>query len=367
MMNFSLPTTIHLGKNCILQNSKAFCSCGKKALIVTGRSSAKLNGAQRDVEEALKRENITYALYDQITSNPSIDQVREAAIFARRENTDFVIGIGGGSPIDAAKAIAILATNNLTDMELFLGPYVEKFLTVVAIPTTAGTGSEVTPFSVLNDSKTQSKKSIANSEIFPKLAFLDAKYTLKLPLSITVNTAIDALSHALEGYLSVKATPLSNLFAEKSLAVLGACLPQLLKENTIIVREQLLYASMLAGVVIAHTGTTAVHAMGYSLTYFKNIDHGRANGLLLVEYLKLIHTKHLGEIVNVLSLLQLKSLDEFSVLMDALLGERDKITAAEAVFFSKKALTASNINNSLIDLAEKDVLAILKKSLFVIE
>ncbi|VBB07279.1 alcohol dehydrogenase iron-type [Lucifera butyrica] len=363
MFTFSLPTKIIAGPNCIKENAKEIRSLGKKSFIVTGKNSASHNGSLFDVQAALEAENISAILFDQITSNPSINLVRKAAQTAREEKIDFIIGIGGGSPLDAAKAIAVLATNDLDDEALFSGPYAHPFLPVAAVPTTAGTGSEVTQYSILTNQHLETKTSIAHPGLFPKVAFLDARYTLNLPKLITIHTAIDALSHALEGYLSVKATDFSNLFAEKSLALLGECLPQLSADLAFRVREKLLYASMLAGVVIAHTGTTAVHSIGYSLTYFKEIDHGRANGLLLAEYLRFLAPSYNDKIQAILDLLQLKDISEFSDLMHRLLGKKEEITAAEVMQFSSKAAQAANLKNTLIKPTEQDIAALLQKSL----
>jgi alcohol dehydrogenase class IV len=363
MFHFALPTKIIFGKKCVKEHADELLTLGKKAFIVTGKYSAKLNGSLLDVQEALESIGISYILFDQITSNPTIDQVRTASQIAREKKVDFIIGIGGGSPLDAAKAIAVLATNELDDQQLFTGPYPQPFLPVAAIPTTAGTGSEVTQYSILSNATLETKTSIAHSGIFPKLAFLDAHYTTKLPKRVTIHTAVDALSHSLEGYLSVKANTFSNIFAEKSLHLLGECLPYISKDPTLEIREKLLYASMLGGIVIAHTGTTAVHSMGYSLTYFKGIDHGRANGLLLAEYLRYLDVSYHEKIHTILQLLHMKTIDEFAAKMHHLLGETDTITAAEVKLFSEKAAGASNIANTLLPPTEQDLAAMFQKSL----
>jgi len=301
MLKYFMPTKIFIGKNCIKDNAGEMKILGKRAFVVTGKSSAKANGSLACVQTALKANGIEYIVFDRILSNPSIELVREAAQTARAAGVDFIIGIGGGSPMDAAKAIAVLAANDVDDTLLFSGPYLKPVLPIVAVPTTAGTGSEVTQYSILTDNRLQTKSSIANEVIFPKIAFLDASYTQHLPFSVTVNTAIDALSHAIEGTLSTKSNSISNLLAAESIAIIGKCLPRLTGEVSFAVREQLLYASMLAGIVIAHTGTTALHSMGYSLTYFHEIDHGRANGLLMYEYLKFIAVNHASEVNKLIS------------------------------------------------------------------
>lgn len=362
IVKFFMPTKVFLGKDCIMDNAAQLKALGKKAFIVTGKNSAKANGSLGCVQAALQSSGITYNVFDQISSNPSIESVREAAKVAREVGADFIIGIGGGSPMDAAKAIAVLATNDVDDTVLFSGPYPQPVLPVVAVPTTAGTGSEVTQYSILTDNKQQTKSSIANEAIFPQIAFLDASYTEQLPPHVTINTAIDALTHAVEGYLSVKATNISSILAAESMTILGKCLKVLDGKVNFAVREQLLYASMLAGMVIAHTGTTALHSMGYCLTYFRDIDHGRANGLLLYEYLEFIATQHRSKVDQLVCLLGMDNLEELKSRLDKLLGDKESISEDEIKQFSAKAIQAKNILNTIRTTSQEDVAGIIERS-----
>jgi alcohol dehydrogenase class IV len=359
---FFMPTKVFLGKDCIIDNAAQLQALGKKAFVVTGRSSAKANGSLASVEAALRASKIAYSVFDRILSNPSIELVREAAKVAKEEGADFIIGIGGGSPMDAAKAIAVLAANEIDDTVLFSGPYPQPVLPIVAVPTTAGTGSEVTQYSILSDDRLQTKSSIANEAIFPQIAFLDASYTQHLPVHVTINTAIDALSHAIEGYLSAKATNISSMLAAESMTMLGKCVKVLAGKVDFAVREQLLYASMLAGMVIAHTGTTALHSMGYSLTYFKDIDHGRANGLLMYQYLEFISMEHPSIVAKIVSLLGMENLGELKNCLDRLLGDKELISASEIQQFSAKAIQAKNIVNTIRRPSQEDLAGIIERS-----
>lgn len=158
MLNFFIPTKILSGINCLKENSNIFTTLGPRAFIVTGKKSSSQNGSLNDIIEVLEQNNIHYTLYNEINSNPSIQEVQDAAKIAKKTNPSFIIGIGGGSPLDAAKAIAILTTNNLNEKQLFSGIYSETPLPIIAIPTTAGTGSEVTPYSILTDHFNETKK-----------------------------------------------------------------------------------------------------------------------------------------------------------------------------------------------------------------
>ncbi len=361
---FNIPVKIVFGKKCISKNSETIKPYGAKAFIVTGKNSSKANGSYNDIVEALDREKIKHYLYDKIEANPSVETVRKASAIAKEQNADFIIGIGGGSPLDAAKAIAILAVNSINNEELFSGTYKNKPLPVVAVPTTAGTGSEVTPYSILTYDEIKNKKSIGSDSIFPVLAFLDPSYTETLNYTTTVNTAIDALSHSVEGYLSKRSTDVIEPFAIESIKILGAELKLLTNKKNPgpESREALLYASMLAGIVIAHTGTTIVHAMGYPLTYYRNIDHGRANGLLLYEYLKFLKDST-DKVDTILKSMEM-TIDEFGNIISALLGTKELLTDDELKLFTDTAKSAEkNILNTPIPPTAEEIKNIYIKSL----
>ncbi|NMA65233.1 MAG: iron-containing alcohol dehydrogenase [Clostridiaceae bacterium] len=360
---FFMPTRIIMGENSVLENYSVFAQMGKKALIVTGFSSAKKNGSLNDVTQALSKNNQTWSIYDKVMSNPTIECVYEGASFARAEKADFIIAIGGGSPMDAAKAISLLACQDIPREELFSGKYGTQILPMIFIPTTAGTGSEVTQASVLTDHEKQTKISISSPLMFPRIAILDAKYMKNLSRDITINTAVDALTHAVEGMLSRRANPITDAIASESISMISSCFEGLLSFNLSEKdRQNLLYASTLAGMVITNTGTAAVHSMGYSLTYYKNIDHGRANGLLIVEYLRFMEG-HSAKIKQILTCMGMKNLDELKNILDKLLGKKEPITIEEINKFTEKAILAKNIKNSVPNPEKEDVFNIYKLSL----
>ncbi len=348
-MNFTfhLPTKIFFGLQCVAKNSAEFANWGRNALIVTGRSSAKTSGALADIQQALARHGITWKVFDQIEENPSFATVEAGGEAAREHRADMIVGVGGGSPLDAAKAIAVLATNKMAPGQLFGGQFPAKPLPIIAIPLTAGTGSEVTPYSILTDAERQTKRSFSHPDIFPKAAFLDARYTESLPWPVTVNTAVDALSHAVEGYMSRRGNLLSDQLALEAVRYFGKTI-RALKEDVLTLehREELLYASLLGGMVIAQTGTTMVHSLGYSLTFFRNIPHGRANGLLLTEYLRFLQPVAPEKVSAILKALVLKSIDECGLIMQTLLGVEDALTEKELEEFSRIALQATNLVNT---------------------
>jgi alcohol dehydrogenase class IV len=365
-INYFMPTRVIMGGDCVFENRGLFKDLGKKALIVTGQKSAKENGSLADVVKALEANGQRYALYDRVMSNPTVDCVFDAASFARSENCDCLIAVGGGSPMDAAKAAAALAVREIEKSGLFTASLTGA-LPLAAIPTTAGTGSEVTPYAILTNPAALTKMSIGAPCLFPRFAFLDPKYMEGLSRTVTINTAIDALSHAVEGMLTVRSSIMSDLLAKESIGVMAACFGALGGDHPdMAVRRKLLWASTLAGMVIANTGTTAVHSMGYQLTYFNNIDHGRANGLLLPEFLRFVKEteggRHAGRIGEILSFPGMESLEEFSSVLGGLLGSREKFKAAELEEYAERAVKAKNVLNGIVKLEKEDLLGILKRS-----
>ncbi|MGD8113888.1 MAG: hypothetical protein ACQEWA_03285, partial [Sphaerochaetaceae bacterium] len=188
---------------------------------------------------------------------------------------------------------------------------------------------------------------VISEKIFPQMAFLDGKYLENLPEETTIHTAVDALSHAVEGYLAVRATSHGRILALESIKLLAPALKKLYKGEILSVdeRDQLLYASMLAGIVISQSGTTAVHAVGYSLTYFKLVDHGRANGLLMPSYLDFLSGERKNEVQTILDALGLSSVQELRTMCSKLLTPQP-LTEEEIVKFSQIAIEAKNIENT---------------------
>jgi alcohol dehydrogenase class IV len=270
--------------------------------------------------------------------------------------------------MDLGKAAAVIAVNPVSADSLFTTPF-NKALPVAAIPTTAGTGSEVTQYAVLTNDAIQSKSSISSPLLFPRVAFLDPRYLSSMSRNTLINTALDALSHAVEGSLGVRASTFTDAAAQSGIRLFAECLPAI-KSGSLedpAIREKLLFAATLDGMVIASTGTLVVHAMGYSLTYFRNIDHGRANGLLLGAYLRFVQRKEkaLGgnRVAWILGALGMKNLDELDAAIDGLLGEREKFTAAEIEQYAETASHAKHIANGVIKPEKADLLEVLTRSL----
>lgn len=360
---YHMPTKVIMGDGCVRAHADLLAGMGDKALVVTGARSAKLCGALDDIIAALESNGQQHCIYDKVMSNPTIDCVYEGAAFARLHGADFVVAIGGGSPMDAAKAIALLARQDILREELYLGNYGSDVLPMAHIPTTAGTGAEVTQYAILTNDEMQTKKSIAAETLFPRYAFLDAHYTNALPLATTINTALDALSHAVEGMLTVRATAITDTLAKESIQQIAECFDAMSAgQLSHAQREKLLYASMVAGMVIANTGTTFLHAIGYSLTYFLDIDHGRANGLLMAAFLDFIGKKEPKIVSSILSLMGLRSVGALRELLDKLLGEKESFDTEQAERFAQIAAKAKNNANTIVPPEPADLLFVYKQS-----
>ncbi len=345
--SFFAPTKVHFGSGCIGKNAGELTRWGKKALLVTGRNSARVSGALADVTSVLDQGGVAWKVYDKVEENPTIAGVEAGGAFAREFGPAVIIAIGGGSPLDAAKAIAVLAVNDIAGSQLFAGGFAAAPLPIVAVPLTAGTGSEITPYAILIDHERRTKRSFADPTIFPRVAFLDARYTQTQSPTLTLNAAADALSHNLEGYLSNRSTPLSDCLALAGLRAFGAARQALAAGSlSLAEREELMYASLLGGIVISHTGTTSVHALGYSLTYFREVPHGRANGLLLAEFLRQHETLAPARAAAILAAIGVGTVDEFRGLMSGLLAGDEVYSGAEIAEYAAIAGQAANLNNN---------------------
>ena len=285
-MQLYMPTNVYSQPNCVAAHGKELAALGKKAMLVTGRSSAKKTGALADVTAALEENGVGYVIFDQVEENPSIETVMRARDLAVAEQVDFCIGIGGGSPMDAAKAIALMAANSDKTEEVLYKAEPLRYLPVACIPTTCGTGSEATPYAILTRHALRTKKSISY-RIYPELALLDAKYLKTMSRIGLVNTCVDALAHLLESYLNTNTNELNRICSREGLIV-WARFKDRLAEDTVTQEDywDMLHASMIAGMAITHTGTSLPHGLSYAVTYEQGIPHGRAVGMFLGGYVE---------------------------------------------------------------------------------
>ena len=288
--HFDLPVRLYTGEGCVRRDGAAMKALGSRCLLVTGPTSAKKSGALGDVTAVLEEQGIAWSLFDQVRQNPLLSACKEAGSQARAFGAQFIVGIGGGSPLDAAKAVAVFAANDIPPMDIYRKDWANPPLPIVLVGTTAGTGSEMTPTSVLSVDETQQKKSVSHHDLYAAIAYGDPVSTHSLPYQFTVSTALDALCHAIEGYFSSKASAFSDLFALEAVRLLTGALREIEGLDpaaiTLDQRARLYYGSLCGGMTISVSGTGFCHPMGYFLSEEYAVPHGTACAVFLPDFLR---------------------------------------------------------------------------------
>ncbi len=367
---FYMPVKIISGPDCVRRSADEFGKYGRKAYIVTvpaplGRSI----GALDDVLAVLDRLGIAYGIFDGCVNSPDpafIDTLR-ADCYGR--GYDFVVGIGGGAVIDIAKAAAVLCGNDQSAQELFANHFPTPPLPILAIPTTAGTGSEASYNSVVTVDGSRNKKSFGDVRLHARAAFLDAKYTEKLPLQMARNTAVDAFTHAMEGFLSTKSTPTGAIFARETMRLFGQSYQDLLEGNLDYDRRMtLLRAANYGGITLAQERTLGLHALSYPLTAMRGVHHGVACGVNAAAFLEHCQSGAPERTGEILSLLGLAEVGELYGYLDALLApaNQNTYTGAELQEFVSICAKAAAGKPNPVPLTEEDILAIYRRSLKVV-
>lgn len=288
MHTFHLPTRVFFGSEALRLGAPYLPQLGRKALLVTGRTSARKSGAWEDINWSLRQRGVEFVLFDEIEENPSLQSVHRAAEMCREHGCDFVIGVGGGSPMDSAKAVAAIVGSKLEGHEVWDAGRITDVLPVVCMPLTSGTGSEVTPYAVLTDVEHNRKAGFGTEAMLPRLALCDPRYTLSVPPRVTRDTAIDALSHLLEGLYSRLRNPLLYpLIHEGAQLILRHLTTAMAQPDNLPAREALMQAALYGGMTIRHTSTTLQHSVGYPLTAEFGVSHGLANGLVMKAMMEL--------------------------------------------------------------------------------
>lgn len=303
--NLHMPVEVISGEGCVRAGGKRLRALGRRCLVVTGGSGARESGALDDMLAALKGAGVEATVFPGIGQNPLVSQCQQAAYTAEICRAEFLVGIGGGSVMDAAKAAAWLAANRIEQVEaLFAGTLRRPPLPLVLVGTTAGTGSEVSAVAVLTlDTALPGgpgagcKKSVTHPNCYARLVFADPRYTDSMPRRVTVSTALDALSHAVEGFLNPACGSVTAVFAQQALPLISGGLQRLVREETPpdkALRDRLFYGALWAGLVLNAAGTAYPHPMGYVLTEDFSIPHGMACAVFLPS-LTLRAEEHLPE------------------------------------------------------------------------
>lgn len=355
--NFYIPSRIIFGKGS-LNNLHKQKFPGKKALIVT-EVFIKEFGYLKMLEEQLNKANISFVLFDKVIPNPIKEHVMEGAEIAKKEKCDFIIGMGGGSSIDSAKSIAIMSTNGGDFWDYILrGTGKRKSipndpLPVIAITTTSGTGTEADPWMVITNGK--EKVGFGYDKTFPYLSIVDSKLMKTIPPKLTAYQGFDALFHSTEGYISKIANEMSDLFALKSIELIGKSLVKAVKNgDDEEARENVAMASTLSGMVQSISDCTAEHSIEHGLSaFYPKLEHGAGLIAISKEYYTLLAQSH--------------DCDEKMINMAKALGKKDAskpMDFVDALIELQKACEVDNIKLSDYGVKIEDLPAIAKNSRF---
>ena len=390
-MEFSyfLPVNIQFGWNKVDSVAEFAVPYGKKALIVTGRSSAKKSGLYDRVVAKLDAAHIDHVLFDQVDANPLTTTALDGAALAKSESCDMVIAIGGGSIMDCAKGIAFMAVNdgNINDY-IFNRKTSDNALPLIVIPTTCGTGSEGNGFGVLTNPETGDKKSLRCNAIVPKVSIVDPAVMGTMPPHVLASVGFDALCHNIEAYTSKTAQPFTDALAHYAVTLLAQYLvplykhvkatvegkPSILNEKQLTKAwESVTLASTIGGMVINTAGVTLGHGMEHPASGLKDITHGV--GLAVIEPVVVEYTWSANpEKFNALA--RIFNHGDGSELGEALrlvVHELDLTTNLTELGFTKKdipwlvdnvyVVAAGNIANTVAEVSRNDIEVLYKKML----
>lgn len=377
---FTVPGKTIIGENALALAEDSIKSFGKKALIVTGKIVTK-SGLVKNLTDYLDKWDIKYEIFNDITGEPT-DEMIEAGVKAYETyGCDFLIGIGGGSPLDSVKAIAAVSTLkcNISDM---MGKEISgKFPPMVLIPTTAGTGSETTKFTIITDTKKDVKMLLKGDNLLPDVAVVDPEFTMTAPKSITAATGMDALTHAVESYTSRKANALTDMYAISAIKRIFKYLPAAYEDgNDKKARGEMAIAAYEAGVCINNASVTIVHGMSRPIGALFHVPHGISNAMLIKECLEFAMDgclskfadiaraievadettddetaakKFFAELEKLCNTLEIPTLEKYGIPKD----EFDRVTEKMA----SDAMASGSPSNTIKEVTEKDIIEIYKK------
>lgn len=285
--SLKMPKNIIAGEHAIEQLAEIIAKDIRKIVIFTDKGI--LGAGLVDLPKALiEQAGVDYTIISDIPAEPNYHEAQAMVDEFKQEQADFIIAIGGGSVMDVAKLASILATNEYTVKDLLDNPLLaKKQITSLMIPTTAGTGSEATPNSIVGVPEKELKIGIVNPEMIADYVILDSRMIKKLPKPIAAATGVDALCHAIECFTSAKANPISNTFALEALdLIMNNIIEACTNSEALEAKSRMLLGSFYAGVAITSSGTTAVHALSYPLGGKYHIAHGVSNAMLLTPVMK---------------------------------------------------------------------------------
>lgn len=377
---FIMPGKIVSGNSALFDARVHLKEQGKKALIVTDEVMVKL-GNVKVLTTILDEEKIAYEVFDGINGEPTDTMIEAGLKRCQEEGCDFLIALGGGSPIDSMKAIgALLACGGkISD---YMGKTIAgKLPPMTAIPTTAGTGSEATQFTIITDTKKDIKMLLKGPVLMPDLAVIDPRFTVTAPPKITAATGLDALTHAMEAYTSRKAQPLSDVFALSAVKRIFAWLPKAFHDgNDLKAREEMSLAALEAGIAFNNASVTLVHGMSRPIGALFHVAHGISNAMLLKECFRFaldgaydrfaVMAREIGAagedlsdeeasrafldaVIGICKELEIPALSEYGIDREAFLAVIDKMAG--------DAMESGSPSNTRKDMTKEDVMEIYRR------
>lgn len=378
--SFSVPQEIIVGKGSLARLPEAAEKLGgKHGFIISGPHLNKM-GIVASCSESLENAGIKVDAYTETEGNPSVETVEKAAVAFCKSGADFIIALGGGSPMDVAKAVGVVARYGGSITEYEGGDRVPgDIIPLIAIPTTAGTGSEVTAFSVITDHSRNYKLTVFSYKLIPAYAILDPELLTTAPVSVAAACGIDAMVHALEAYISKDASPFSDAMAEKALELIGKNIRRYVADRTDIeAAEAMITGSLFAGIAFSWARLGDVHAMSHPVSAYFDVPHGVANAILLptiVEYNALADRGKYLKLFNYISLTPASEAEFEPFMLVDLLTELNEqlgipgslgevgVTADKFDAMADDAMKSGNIAVNPRSTTKKDVLSLYEKAL----
>lgn len=286
--NYYLPVNLIFGIGKIELLGSETARYGKKAIVVTGKSSTKKTGLLDKALRLLETAGVEYIVFDKVSQNPLTTTAEEGASLAISNGCDVVIGLGGGSIMDAAKAIAFIVKNSGDVSDYIFGrKFGPEALPIVLVPTTAGTGSEGNNFSVLTNPENGDKKSLRTNAIYAKVSIIDPQLMMTMPKATIASVGFDALTHSMEAYVSKISQPLTDMQALYAMKLLAENLEKVYEDpSDINAWEKVTFASTLGGMVIGMAGVAGAHALEHPVSGLKDVVHGKGLAALMPEVIE---------------------------------------------------------------------------------
>ena len=377
---FTLPGRTVMGNDALRQSEETMKSLGKNALVVSGKNVTK-SGIVKKLTDLLEEWGIGYTVFNDIIGEPTDKMISAGVEAYKAAGCDFLIAIGGGSPIDSAKAISAMSVlkGEISD---YMGKELKgDFPPFALIPTTAGTGSEATKFTIITDTKNNVKMLLKGETLLPELTIVDAAFTISMPKGITASTGMDALTHAVEAYTSRRANPLTDMYALDAIKRIFAYLPKAYNDGADLkVREEMAIAAYEAGVCINNASVTLVHGMSRPIGALFHVPHGISNAMLIKECMEYVcggctdkfaamgraigaasqdesdeaaAKKFIIELEALCSKLNIPSLEKYGIGKDAFEENIDKM--------AKDAIKSGSPSNTIMQIDKEDLICIYKR------